>query len=158
MRRMQPVIHKGVTYASADSTEILDCLFCRITRKDPHEPATIVLENDVFVAFKNIYPVSSHHLLISPKVHIQNVKALTPADTTMIGDMLEFAKIALAEDGATGHYCFHIPPMNSIDHLHLHAIGKPEEMSYVSQLKYSTYGPWCCTPEQLITSLRAKLS
>ena len=150
------VVKKGVTYASAGSSVVVDCIFCRITRRDPLEPATVVAENSKFVAFKNIYPTTSNHLLISPKHHISNVAALSASDTAIVEEMHEFAKLSLESDSEGAFYCFHIPPFNSIDHLHLHAIAKPSEMSFVNGLKYSTRTPWCSTPEQLIESLRRK--
>jgi diadenosine tetraphosphate (Ap4A) HIT family hydrolase len=154
--RASTVVRKGVTYASASSTEVVDCLFCRIARKDPSEPATIIGENDKFVAFKTIAPTTSKHYLITPKVHIHNVSLLSKKDIPMIQEMVQFGREMLEEDGASGYFCFHVPPFNSIDHLHLHAIGKVDEMSLIDSLKYNQYCKWCSSADALMQLLMTR--
>lgn len=149
------VVRKGVTYASANSGEVVDCLFCRITSRHPNEPATIIKESEKYVAFKTISPATSKHYLIAPKAHIQSIAVLTPKDTKMIQEMVQFGRESLEEDGAEGYFCFQVPPFNSIDHLHLHAIGRVAEMGWLSWLMYNQHGVWCTSAESLIESLRA---
>lgn len=50
--------------------ESVDCPFCKIVR---HEIGTVIWENDFFVAFNDINPKASTHVLIVPKKHIDNL-------------------------------------------------------------------------------------
>ncbi|CAN0352204.1 unnamed protein product, partial [Ectocarpus fasciculatus] len=43
--------------------------------------------------------------------------------------------------------CFHVPPINSIDHLHLHCIQDPQTMSWLNYVKYYADSYWCITGE-----------
>jgi diadenosine tetraphosphate (Ap4A) HIT family hydrolase len=151
------IVRKGVTYKSSDYSEIVDCVFCRIARRDPNEPATVVAESEKYMVFKTIKPVTSKHLLVVPKHHVQNVSVLTSKDVPMLQEMIQFGREALAEDGSEAYFCYHVPPVNSIDHLHLHAIGRPHEMSWSSSLKYCQYFPWCSSADVLIKSLSTDL-
>ena len=115
------IIKKGVTYDSI-SGAVKSCIFCRIASKE--EPATIVFEDSRFVVFKTIAPASRLHLLVTPKAHIKNIDSLSgPSGAALVREMITIGKLALAEDSEGAHFSFHVPPWNSIDHLHLHAIG-----------------------------------
>ena len=138
---------KGVTYRP-DGT-VLKCLFCDIM--DKVEPGSIVRENELFVAFKTIAPASSNHLLICPRMHIQNVNTLTgSSDVQMLNKMKEFGRLALGDDSADAQYSFHIPPWNSIDHLHMHAIGNRPSMGWKGALKYWQGTFYCWSVEEAI--------
>lgn len=64
---------KGVTYCRHTNI-ILNCLFCNIINR--LEPGRIVFENNHYCVFRTIQPVTSMHLLVVPKRHIQNVSVL----------------------------------------------------------------------------------
>lgn len=69
--------------------------------------------------------------------------------------MLDIAKYCLAEcPQESRRFCFHVPPFNSIDHLHLHAIGRIYEMSWFNMQKYYLGSFWCKSAEDLIKTLR----
>lgn len=124
-------------------------------------------------AFTMKGPVTSLHLLITPKVHIQNAVrpftfhnklriALTivfqatlsgPKDAQIIREMLAVARSSLGGFASDARYCFHIPPFNSIDHLHLHAIAHVHEMNFLGWLKYYPGSFWCRSAEDVIRSL-----
>ena len=115
------IIKKGVAYDSVNGA-VKSCIFCEIAKKK--EPATVVYEDSGFVVFKTIAPATKNHLLVIPREHIQNVGSLSgPVDAALVRDMIRIGKIALGDDAVGAHYSFHVPPYNSIDHLHLHAIG-----------------------------------
>lgn len=59
------------------------CLFCRIAARE--SPAEIEYEDDLVVAFKDIYPKAPIHLLIVPKRHIESVATLAPDDRALVG-------------------------------------------------------------------------
>lgn len=56
------------------------CLFCRIIKKEI--PASIVLENEHLIAFKDIQPKDNTHILIVPKSHTDNLNTFEPNDET----------------------------------------------------------------------------
>jgi histidine triad (HIT) family protein len=47
---------------------VADCLFCRLIAGEI--PASIVYQNDQVVAFKEITPQASTHVLVVPRRHI----------------------------------------------------------------------------------------
>ena len=158
-------VNKGVTYNSKN--EVTDCVFCRISNHDANEPATVVADSvdNKYISFIPIGKVTSCHLLVSPKHHIQNVESLIKkSDANIIKEMIEFGKESLLKYG-NGKldpdnpqdvlFCFHVPPFNSIDHLHLHCIGKPQHMSFTSWIKYFPDGYWCKTADTLIKELQS---
>lgn len=143
---------KGVTYL-ASTGEVLGCLFCRIQKRE--EPGTITYEDDSFVAFKTIKPATHLHLLITPREHIKNVDSLTGREgVALIEKLVEIGKVALGKYAEGAQYSFHVPPLNSIDHLHLHAIASPESMGTWSARKYHQDTFYCQSPEMVIRSIR----
>jgi histidine triad (HIT) family protein len=73
-----------------------DCIFCKIINKEI--PAQIVYEDDDFLAFLDIRPVSPGHTLVIPKKHCRWVW-----DVPQIGEYFEVtAKIARAQQRAFG--------------------------------------------------------
>lgn len=126
---------KGVKY-DAETGEIVSCLFCKIHARE--EPGRIVYEDEKYVVFHTIHPVTHLHLLVTPREHIANMRALEvhPERTKIMEEMMDIGRHTLGSHGDTGRFCFHIPPMNSIDHLHLHAIASPETMSTIDSMKY----------------------
>ncbi len=141
---------KGVKYN--DNGEVVDCIFCRIHKRE--EPATIVYEDESFVVFKTTSPVTLSHLLVTTREHVHNAVHLSgPKDAEMVKQLISVGKIALGEDHSKdAHFCFHMSPFNSIDHLHMHAIAKPETMGFINFLKYNSYLPHCRSAESIIHS------
>ena len=145
-------IHKGVTYDKT-SGEVTSCLFCNIINRT--EPGTIVFEDDDFVVFKTIAPVTSKHYLVTPRKHIKNANSLSGEEgVMMVQDLKRVGSKALGENAGEAQYCFHIPPLNSIDHLHLHAIAQPRTMSLWSYIKYNEHMPYCRSAADMVQSLR----
>ena len=51
--------------------------------------------------------------------------------------------------------CFHIPPFNSVDHLHLHVLAPASEMNYLYRYgKYNTGARWCIGALEVIERLK----
>ena len=78
------------------------CLFCKIIDKEI--PANVVCENDKVIAFKDINPQARVHVLIVPKVHIENVKGITDENKDVLGDIHKMAnevakKLGVYESG-----------------------------------------------------------
>jgi len=48
-----------------------DCIFCKIVRGDI--PSSVVFEDDICMAFMDVFPVSEGHCLLIPKKHFVNL-------------------------------------------------------------------------------------
>jgi len=103
-----------------------DCLFCRIVRGEI--PARILYRNDHVVAFRDITPVSSEHVLIIPVKHIASLNDLGPKDEAIAGHILLAAPvvaeiIGISESGYRLVFNTGKNAMQSVFHIHAHLIG-----------------------------------
>ncbi len=101
-----------------------DCLFCRIVRKEI--PATIVLETEHVVAFRDIDAKAPTHVLVVPRVHVATLDVAT--DAAMLGELqLAAAAIARTEGIVAGGYRTVIncgaDAGQTVFHVHLHLLG-----------------------------------
>ncbi|KAI8925723.1 HIT-like domain-containing protein [Entophlyctis helioformis] len=118
------------------------CIFCRIQAGELESDK--VYEDDQFVVFHDISPSAKIHLLVIPRDHIKSVKTLTPADIPMLKAMHEIGVKLISDMGispAEQRYGFHVPPFNSIGHLHLHVMGKPFKNA-IRAAKYPDSWEW----------------
>jgi len=70
-----------------------NCIFCKIVQGKI--PATIVYEDEQFIAFNDIYPKAKVHVLIIPKRHIESLAHCTELDAELITRLtLTLPKIA----------------------------------------------------------------
>ena len=148
-----PLIRKGVQYGADNS--IISCVFCQIMSKDA--PGKIELENEKFVIFRTIKPYARTHLICCPRSHIETVHSLKGADdANLVEEMVSFGKDALTilEPNEKAKFCFHIPPFNSINHLHLHCIAPVDQMSWLGYLKYYEGSFYCHSARSIINALR----
>lgn len=100
------------------------CLFCRIVRKEI--PATLVLENEHVVAFRDIDPKAPTHILVVPREHVATLDDAT--DARMLGELLLAASaIARTEGLVDGGYRTVVNcgagAGQSVFHIHLHLLG-----------------------------------
>ena len=100
------------------------CLFCRIVRKEM--PATLVLENEHVVAFRDIDPKAPTHILVVPREHVATLD--DARDARMLGEVvLAAAEIARSEGLVDGGYRTVIncgaDAGQSVFHIHLHLLG-----------------------------------
>lgn len=145
------VTRKGVSYDS--NQNVIDCLFCRI--QNHQEPARIVYEDSEHCVFKTIAPASPLHLLVTPKKHVQNVESLKgEEDAQLVQKLVDVGRKVLGEKGETALFCFHIPPWNSIDHLHLHAIADTDQMNLLGRIKYFPYTFYCQSADAVIATIK----
>ena len=68
----------------------MDCIFCKIIRKEI--PAKIVFKNANIVAFSDINPKARIHVLIVPKKHIPTFNDFRSSDGKLISEILLAAK------------------------------------------------------------------
>jgi histidine triad (HIT) family protein len=105
---------------------VSDDLFCKIVAGDI--PTTKVLETDRSLAFRDLNPQASTHVLVIPKEHVTHAGELTGAHAELLGDLFETAaRVAeqegLSEDGYRLVFNVGEDSGNSVPHLHLHLIG-----------------------------------
>jgi histidine triad (HIT) family protein len=101
-------------------------LFCKIVAGEI--PAEKVLETDRSLAFRDLNPQASTHVLVVPKEHVTHAGELTAAYGDLLGDLFATAaKVAEQEGIAEAGYrlVFNVgdDSGNSVPHLHLHVIG-----------------------------------
>jgi histidine triad (HIT) family protein len=104
------------------------CIFCKIVKREI--PKKILFEDDLVMAFDDIFPVASTHVLIIPKKHIESVNDLTETDKDerLMGRLVLVAKkIAeergVAEDGYKLLIRTGKEGGQEVPHIHLHLMG-----------------------------------
>ena len=133
------------------------CIFCAYVSKQVER--TLVYEDEQVVAFHSKSPAATKHLLIVPRTHIGTVKDLSFGHISLLMHMELIGKKLLDDfDGGVQLknqclYGFHVPPFNSVDHLHLHCFLLPF-LSGFKQIKYLPKSPWFCTVSDMIQKLR----
>lgn len=95
---------------------------------DREIPASIVYEDDLCLAFRDINPQAPTHVLLVPKQEIPSLASVRPEDHRLLGHLLvKAAEIARAEGLEPRGYRVVINAGRdggqSVDHLHLHILG-----------------------------------
>ena len=104
--------------------DTVDCIFCSITARQA--PARVVFEDDVCLAFMDLFPMVPGHLLVVPKTHASNLSELDEATGMHLfriaqrmagalrgsGLRCEGINLFLADGDAAGQDVFHV-------HLHV---------------------------------------
>ena len=103
-----------------------DCLFCKII--DGEIPAEIVAENDYALAFRDINPQASTHILVIPREHIASTQDLHKDNMdTLLHLALLANEIAISEGLTDSGYRWVINTGDdggqTIFHIHLHLLG-----------------------------------
>ena len=103
-----------------------DCLFCKIIKGEI--PSTKVYEDDKVLAFKDINPVAPVHVLVIPKLHVENTNEIIEENSNYIshiyekmGDIAE--KIGVKESGYRLICNCGEDSGQEVKHLHFHLIG-----------------------------------
>ena len=104
----------------------MDCIFCQIVVGKV--PSEILYQDEEVVAFRDIHPIASTHLLIIPKRHIPSLIHLSEGDLSLIGHMVNTAnQLAKREGIAESGYRLVINCGKQggqlVPHLHMHLIG-----------------------------------
>jgi histidine triad (HIT) family protein len=102
-----------------------DTIFSKIIRREI--PADIVYEDDLALAFKDIYPQAPVHILVIPKKPIVKLADAEPEDQALLGHLLLTAQRVAAEAGLNNGYRLVInngaDGGQTVYHLHLHILG-----------------------------------
>jgi len=104
----------------------MDCLFCKIV--EGSLPSTKVYENDSVLAFRDIAPAATEHILIIPKKHIATMNEVTSEDDAVIAEIFAAARHIAKELGIAESGYRLINNVNSdggqvVYHLHFHLLG-----------------------------------
>lgn len=103
-----------------------DCLFCKIINGEI--PAKIVAENDHALAFRDINPQASTHVLVIPKVHIASTRELNDDNVDALSHMALLANEIsdteeISEDGYRWVINTGANGGQTVFHIHLHLLG-----------------------------------
>lgn len=95
---------------------------------DKEIPATLVHEDDLCVAFRDITPKAPVHILIVPRKPLPRIGLAQPCDQTLLGHLLLTAgQVARSEGLADSGYRLvinHGPDGGeAVPHLHIHLLG-----------------------------------
>lgn len=103
-----------------------DCLFCKI--RDDEIPCDKIFEDDDVLAFRDINPQASTHVLIVPNKHIATVNDLNESDAELVGKMFLAAQRIAADEGISEDGYRLVMNCNAkagqtVFHIHLHLLG-----------------------------------
>ena len=104
----------------------MDCLFCKISKKEIE--SNVLYEDEHVLAFHDINPRAPVHILIIPKKHISTINEIEVDDTALLGHMIHIAKNIAADQEThnTGYrLVFNVNDGGGqeIYHIHLHLLG-----------------------------------
>ena len=101
-----------------------DCIFCKIVRGEI--PSSVIFEDDICMAFLDVFPVSKGHSLLIPKKHYVNLFDVDPdVAAHMARRLLELTrgvKNATGEEGIMIVVANGAGAGQEVPHLHFHAI------------------------------------
>jgi histidine triad (HIT) family protein len=110
----------------------MDCIFCKIVSGEipsgkvfPAQSGPALGWENV-VAFNDINPKATIHILIVPKKHIESVKTLEDGDKNLVGEMFLVAKKIAEDKNLSGYKLIMNVGRDGgqlVDHLHLHLLG-----------------------------------
>ncbi len=99
------------------------CIFCKIVKGEI--PSNKILENEEFIAFHDINPAAPIHILVIPKVHVENFQDVEPdlmaKMTSFIQEVAKLLELDLngyrliTNNGNDGG--------QEVPHLHFHLLG-----------------------------------
>jgi histidine triad (HIT) family protein len=103
-----------------------ECLFCGIAAGEI--PATVVLDGKRVLAFRDVNPQASTHVLVIPRDHYPNAAALASAGDGLLDELItEAHQVAVAEGIADSGYriVFNTGPEagQTVGHVHAHVLG-----------------------------------
>jgi histidine triad (HIT) family protein len=136
----------------------VDCIFCQIVRGAA--PASIVHEDEHTLAFMDIQPVTSGHLLVIPKQHAASLADLPPGSGGRLTEVAvslaaalrrtdlrcEGVNLFLADGEAAGQEVFHV---------HLHVFPRYAGDGFGLRITYPAQPPDHATLDQHAAAIGA---
>ena len=106
-----------------------ECLFCKIIKGEI--PSAKVYENEYVLAFKDISPVTPVHVLIIPKIHIENVNEINKENEMYLVKIFDAIKevatiLNVKEDGYRIITNCGKNAGQTVKHLHFHLLAGQE--------------------------------
>ena len=104
-----------------------DCIFCRIVQGK--SPSTVVYQDELVMAFRDIHPRAPKHILLIPKEHVNSLNDLVLEEkAALVGHLFQVAaRVAKAEGVAESGYRMVVncgPNAGQVvPHLHFHLLG-----------------------------------
>lgn len=102
----------------------MNCLFCKIIAGEI--PAQPKFQDDQIIAFSDINPQAPVHLLIVPKIHVENVAELAAESPIALSAVFAAADQLAKSEGLTGYrtvFNTGADAGQSVFHAHLHLLG-----------------------------------
>ena len=100
----------------------MDCIFCKIAKKET--PSKIIAETENSIAFLDAFPLSRGHTLVIPKCHYEKVQDMTDIDNADLFNTVH--KVISKVDKLTGATLLAIhngkDSGQEIPHVHVHLI------------------------------------
>ena len=114
------------------------CEFCKILHKNTE---AILFQDNQFFAFHDIDKASAReHVLVCTKEHIETALDVTNPDVLFemekVGKKVLDSLCATKSLGKNHRFGFHLPPYNSIDHIHLHCFTLPFDSIIKDKIVY----------------------
>jgi histidine triad (HIT) family protein len=102
------------------------CLFCRIVSGEI--PSTVVHQDDLVVAIRDINPQAPTHLLLLSRAHVASADDLTAAHGELLGRIFEVASRLARSEGVAANGYRIVTNVGrdggqTVDHLHFHLLG-----------------------------------
>ena len=102
----------------------MSCIFCKIVSREI--PANLLVENENLIAFPDINPQAPTHILIVPKLHVENAAELAESAPSVLSEVFRTAKNLSEELGLPGYrtvFNTGAEAGQSVFHAHLHLLG-----------------------------------
>ncbi|KAI9183277.1 hypothetical protein H9P43_004194 [Blastocladiella emersonii ATCC 22665] len=132
------------------------CVFCAVN----HDDFRIEYMDDEIAIFHDRSPSAVFHLQAVPRAHIKNINALDASHLPLLRNLESHARAVLAQPSFQAEFKpnskiylgFHIPPLNSVHHLHMHVLVTP--FKFTRKFKYTT-DVWLMPLAKLVARLEA---
>ena len=109
-----------------------DCIFCKIVHGEI--PSSIIFEDDVCIAFLDVFPINKGHSLLIPKKHYVNLLDVNPDVAAHMArrllDLTRGIKNATGEDGVMIVVANGAGAGQEVPHLHFHAIPRSKGANF----------------------------
>ena len=101
-----------------------NCIFCKIIRGEM--PASVIFEDELSIAFMDVFPVTEGHGLLIPRQHFENMLDVDPDVVAQLAknlaDLTRRVKKATGAEGVLNIVANGEGAGQEVPHLHFHAI------------------------------------